>query len=66
MMADEVQVSPHDEVVSIHIRPIARTPQVARVPHHSTAATLLGVPEVIGVLARNHLEQLLQYLPGVV
>lgn len=58
--------SPHDEVVPVHIGPIARAPQVARVPHHSTAPALLGVPEAVGVLAGDYLEQLLQHLIGVV
>lgn len=58
--------SPHDKVVAIHFLPIARAPEVARVPHHSTAPALLGVPEAVGVLTRHDLEQLLQHLVGVV
>lgn len=58
--------SPHDEVVPVHIWPITRASQVARVPNHSTAPALLGVPETVGVLAWYNLEQLLQHLIGVV
>lgn len=58
--------SPHDKVVPVHIWPIARASQVARVPNHSTAPALLGIPETVRVLARYNLEQLLQHLIGVV
>ena len=58
--------SPHDEVVPIHVWPVARAPQVARVAHHGAAPALAGVPEPVGVLAWHYLEQLLQHLGGVV